>query len=49
MGSVAPKGRFPLLAVLVYIADEYPAVYARVEAQALETGVVSLYGVVLIT
>ena len=38
-------GGFPLLVVLVYVADEYPASYAT--ARTLEAGVVSLYGVVI--
>ena len=28
MRSAAPIGRFPLLAIVVYVADEHPAVYA---------------------
>ena len=44
----AGVGGFSLLAVLVYVADEYPAIYARAGAQALEGGVVSIYGVVVI-
>jgi hypothetical protein len=39
-------GGFPLLAVLVYVADEYPAAYAG--ARTLEASVVSFYGVVLL-
>ena len=31
----AGVGRFPLLAVLVYVADEYPPIYARAGTQAL--------------
>jgi hypothetical protein len=31
----AGVGSFPLLAVLVYVADEYPAIYARAGTQAL--------------
>src|SRR5215218_1649830 len=38
----AGVGDFPLLAVLVYVADEYPATYAGVGTQALEAGVVRL-------
>ena len=44
----AGVGRFSLLAILVYVADEDPAVCAGVGAQALETGVVRLYSVVVI-
>jgi len=40
--TAAPVGRLPLLAMLVYVANEYTAIYARVGAQALEAGVVSL-------
>jgi hypothetical protein len=32
--AAAPVGGFPLLAVLVYVADEYPAAYAGVAAVA---------------
>ena len=39
-------GGFPLLATLVYVADEYPAAYAG--ARTLEASVVSFYGVVLL-
>jgi hypothetical protein len=39
-------GGFSLLAVLVYVADEHPALKAG--AGTLQTGVVSLYGVVVI-
>ncbi|HEY6712868.1 MAG TPA: hypothetical protein VI055_11420 [Rubrobacter sp.] len=46
--TAAPVGRFPLLAVLVYVADEHPADYARVGAQTLKAGVVRLYSVVVI-
>src|SRR5215217_3526614 len=46
--AAAGVGGFSLLAVLVYVADEYPAIYARAGAQALEGGVVSIYGVVVI-
>jgi hypothetical protein len=42
----AAVGVFSLLAVLVYVADEYPAFKAG--AGSLQTGVVRLYGVVLI-
>jgi hypothetical protein len=34
--------------VFVYVADEHPALYASVGARALEAGVVSLYGVLVI-
>jgi hypothetical protein len=49
LASVTPAaavGGFPLLAVLVYVADEHPAAYAGVGA--LQAGVVGLYGVVMI-
>ena len=46
--AAAGIGRFSLLAVLVYVADEHPAAYARVGAQTLEAGVVRLYRVVVI-
>ena len=46
--AAASVGRLPLLAVFVDVADEHPALYAGVGAQALETGVVCLYGVVVI-
>ncbi len=39
-------GGFPLLALLVYIADEHPAIYAG--AWTLEASVVSLYSVVIV-
>jgi DNA-binding XRE family transcriptional regulator len=45
---MAGVGRFSLLAVLVYVADEYPAAYAGAGAQALEASVVSLYSIVVI-
>jgi hypothetical protein len=41
-------GGFSLFAVLVYVADEYPAAYAGMGTQALQTGVVRLYSVVVI-
>ena len=44
----AGVGRFPLLAVFVYVADEYPAINARAGTHALEAGVVRLYGVVVV-
>ena len=46
--TAAPVGRFPLLTVLVNVANEYTAIYARVGAQALEAGVVRLYSVVVL-
>src|SRR5215210_524289 len=46
--AAAAVGCFPLLAVLVYVADEYPAAHADVGALALEAGVVRLYGVVIL-
>jgi hypothetical protein len=39
-------GDFPLLAILVYVADEYPAAYTCVGA--FQAGVMRLYGVVVI-
>jgi hypothetical protein len=39
--TAAPVGGFSLLAVLIYVADEYPAAYANVGAQALQAGVVA--------
>jgi hypothetical protein len=42
----AGVGGFSLLAVLVYVADEYPAIYARAGTQALQAGIVSPDGVV---
>ena len=44
--AAAAVGCFPLLAVLVYVADEHPALKAG--AGALEAGVVRLYGVVVL-
>jgi hypothetical protein len=44
--ATARVGGFPLLAILVYVADEYPAANACVGA--LEAGIVRLYGVVVI-
>jgi hypothetical protein len=35
--AAAPVGGFPLLALLVYVANEYPTIYARVGAPAFET------------
>ena len=46
--AAAAVGSFPLLAMLVDVADEHPAIYAGVRAQALESRVVGLYGVVVI-
>jgi hypothetical protein len=44
--AAAWVGGFPLLAVLVYVADEYPAFDAG--TGTLQAGVVSLYGVVVL-
>ena len=44
--TAAPVGGFSLLAVLVYVADEHPAIYAG--AGARQASVVRLYGVVVI-
>ena len=44
--AAAPVGGFSLIVVLVYVADEHPAIYAG--AGTLETGVVGLYGVVVV-
>src|SRR5215217_1247865 len=46
--AAAGVGVFSLLAVLVYIADEYPAIYARAGTQALEASIVRLYVVLMI-
>ena len=46
--TAARVGGFPFLTVLVIVANEYTAIYARVGTQALEAGVVRLYSVVLI-
>jgi hypothetical protein len=43
--TAAPVGRFPLLAIVVYVADEHPAFEAT--AGTLQAGVVSLNGVVI--
>jgi hypothetical protein len=43
---MAGVARFSLLAVLVYVADEYPAFEAG--AGTLQASVVSFYGIVLI-
>jgi hypothetical protein len=44
--ATAPVGGFPLLAVLVYVANEHPAFEAG--TRTLQTSVVCLYGVVLL-
>ena len=44
--TAAGVARFPLLAILVYVADEHPAFKAG--AGTLQAGVVSLYSVVLL-
>jgi hypothetical protein len=44
--TTAPVGSFPLLAVLVFVADEYPALKTR--AGTLQASVVGLYGVVIV-
>jgi len=44
--TTAGVGGFPLLAVLVYVADEYPTFYAG--TRTLQASVVRLYGVVVI-
>jgi hypothetical protein len=44
--TAAPVGSFSLLAVFVYVADEYPAIYAG--AWTLEASVMGLYGVVIV-
>jgi len=44
--TAASEGDFSLLAMLVYVADEYPTLKTR--AGTLQAGVVSLYGVVVI-
>ena|SRR5215216_6405062 len=44
--TAAQVGRFALLTVLVYVADEHPAARACVEA--LKAGVMGLYGVVIV-
>jgi hypothetical protein len=46
--TAAVVGRLPLLAVLVYVANEHPAVYAGVGAQTLEASVVRLHGFVIV-
>ena len=43
--AVATVGGFPLLAVLVYVADKHPAFEAT--AGTLKAGVVCLYGVLI--
>src|SRR5918993_4433556 len=44
--TAATVGGFPLLAVLIYVADEYPAFEAG--TRTLQAGVVRFYGVVVI-
>src|SRR5215204_928902 len=44
--AAAPVGGFPLLAVLVYVANKHPIIYAG--AGTLQASVVRLYGVVVI-
>jgi len=44
--TAATVGGFPLLAVLIYVADEHPPVYAG--TRTLQAGVVGLYSVVLL-
>ena len=44
--TTAGVGDFSLLAVLVYVADEYPT--SKTGAWTLQAGVVGLYGVVVI-
>jgi len=46
--TAAGVGVFSLLAVLVYMADEYQAAYARAGAQTLEASIVCLYVVLMI-
>jgi hypothetical protein len=46
--AAAGVGGFSLLAVLVYVTDEYPTTHAGVGAQALEAGVVRFYSVPVI-
>ena len=46
--AAAAVGGFPLLAVIVYVADEHPAAVARAGAQTLEASVVRLYVVLII-
>jgi hypothetical protein len=45
--AAATVGGFSLLSVLVYVADEHPTFDAGMGAQALQTGVVRLYSVVI--
>src|SRR5215218_6232201 len=42
------RGDYSLLAIVVYVANEYPTVRAGVGAQALKAGVVRLHSVVVI-
>jgi hypothetical protein len=44
--TTAAVGGFPLLAVLVYVADEHPAFHTG--TRTLQTSVVCLYSVVLL-
>ena len=44
--ATAEVGGFPLLTVLVYVADEYPALYAG--TRTLQASVVRLYSVVVL-
>ena len=46
LATTATVGGFSLLAVLVYVADEYPTLQTR--AGTLQASVVGLYGVVVI-
>src|SRR5215212_1297134 len=46
--TTAGVASLSLLAVVVYVADVNPAAHACAGAQALETGVVRFYGVVVI-
>jgi hypothetical protein len=46
--AAAAVGGFSHLAVLINVADEYLAAHAGVGAQALEAGVMGLYGVVIV-
>jgi hypothetical protein len=46
--AVASVGDNSLLAIVVYVANEYPTVSAGVGAQALKAGVVRLHSVVVI-
>src|SRR5215208_4197368 len=44
--AAAPVGGFPLLAIVVYVANKHPTIYAG--AGTLQASVVRLYGVVVI-